>query len=115
MDNNQIPVQPQNSNKNTYAIVALVLGLIGIVGSIIPTGGSIVLPLILLVCSILAIVFGAKGMKVAKSSGQGKGLAVAGLVLGIISVSFTVVALICVIIAAAALGAVVSGLSAFII
>ena len=117
MDNNQTPKQPQEV-KNTPAIVALVLGIIGIVGSIIPGGGifKMILGLVLLACSILAIVYGAKGMKLAKVSGQGKGLAIAGLVLGIVSVALTAIGVICTICTIIAAGALFgSMISAFII
>ncbi len=62
---------PPTKRTNGFAITALVLGLIGLL---------ILGPLM----GILAIIFGAVGMGFAnKNGGVGKGLAVAGLVLGI--------------------------------
>ncbi len=90
----QPPVQPQS---NAKSIVALVCGILGIIGSFIP-----VICYFTLVLAILGIVFGALGMKQAKFTNTGKGLAVAGLVLGIVGASFGVVGVICICTAAAA-------------
>ena len=98
---NQEPqVNPAPAPNKTKSIVALVLGLVGIVLSFIPIGvaGAI----ISLICSICAIVFGAMGMKACPKGVDGHGLAVAGLVLGIIAVACAVIALICVIACVAA-------------
>lgn len=92
--NNGTNYQPQNQS-NTMAIVALICGILGIVGGFIP-----VVCYLTLVLAILGIVFGAKGMKKAKETGDGKGLAVAGLVLGIVGTSFSAIGIICVICAA---------------
>lgn len=65
------------------AIVSLVCGIVGIVGSFIPYV-SYVAPL----CAIAGIVFGAlalKNVKAGNCEGNEKGLATAGLVLGIVS------------------------------
>jgi len=65
------------------AIVSLVCGIVGIVGSFIPYV-SYVAPL----CAIAGIVFGAlalKNIKAGNCEGNEKGLATAGLVLGIVS------------------------------
>ncbi|MCU6761239.1 Uncharacterised protein [uncultured Roseburia sp.] len=65
-------------NKNTAAIIALVLGLVGIIAWLIPLFGYPV--------TIIAIVFGVKGRKIDFQ----KGMATAGLVLGIIFLVFSV-------------------------
>ena len=65
----------ENNNAKSYSIAALVCGILGIVGSFIP-----VICYFALIPAILGIVFGAKGMKIAKITGQGQGLATAGLV-----------------------------------
>jgi hypothetical protein len=63
-------VQCQNRKSNVPAIVSLVLGLLGCVPAITSLG---------------AIVFGAIGIKTAKKiNGNGKGMAIAGLILGMI-------------------------------
>ncbi len=92
------PVPAENPSKG-MSIAALVCGILGIVGSFIPVVGYFTL-----VLAILGIIFGAKGMKKAKSTNQGKGLAVAGLVLGIVGTSFAVIGILCVACAAAAVG-----------
>ncbi len=95
MDNNQVP----NTQQNTPAIIALVCGLVGLFG-VWPGWFSIVA----LICSILGIVFGSKGMKQAKAVGSGNGLAVAGLVLGIIGAVLSFVGVVCWAVCAAAVG-----------
>lgn len=85
---------------NKMSIAALVCGILGIVGSFIP-----VVAYFTLVLAILGIVFGAKGLKVAKETGEGKGLATAGLVLGIIGTAFGAIGILCIICAAGALAA----------
>ena len=70
------------------AIVSLVCGIVGIVGSFIPYV-SYVAPL----CAIAGIVFGAlalKNVKAGNCEGNEKGLATAGLVLGIVSTAVSV-------------------------
>lgn len=88
------------SAKN-MSIVALVCGILGIVGAWIP-----VVCYVTLVLSIVGIVFGVKGRKAAAENE--KGLATAGLVLGIIGAAFAaigVICAICAIVSLAALGA----------
>lgn len=73
------------------AIVSLVCGIVGIVGSFIPYV-SYVAPL----CAIAGIVFGAlalKNVKAGNCEGNEKGLATAGLVLGIVSTAVSYVRL----------------------
>ena len=61
------------------AIAALVLGIVGLVLSCIPCTGPFGLLL-----TIPGIVFGVLGIKKAKTTNQGKGASIAGLVCGII-------------------------------
>ena len=105
---------PEGQETNKMSIAALVCGILGIVGSFIP-----VISYFTLVLAILGIVFGSKGMKIAKITGQGQGLATAiakitgqgqglataGLVLGIIGTAFGVIGVLCIICAAGALAA----------
>lgn len=81
---------------NVFAIVALVCGLLGIIGGFIPF-----VTYVAWLCGILGIVFGAIGMKKAKEVGSGNGLAIAGLVLGIIGTAVGVLGFICIVIIAA--------------
>jgi len=108
MDNNTQPQQPMNNNfqsnptgdsGNGMSIAALVCGIIGIIGAFIPY-----VNIFCLVLAILGIVFGVKGMKKAKITGAGKGLAVAGLVLGIIGTSFSAILVLCTVILVGTLG-----------
>lgn len=74
-----------------FSVAALVLGIIGIVGSFITIVCYFALP-----CAILGIVFGVKGRR--RSTlvrGKSSGLATAGLVLGIIGTVFAALGLIC--------------------
>ncbi len=80
----------ENKNGKGMSIAALICGILGIIGSFIP-----VICYVTLILSILGIIFGAKGNKIAKATGEGKGLATAGLVLGIIGVAFGAVGAIC--------------------
>ena len=109
MDNNDMNTNPeQNAAPETapvasakgISIAALICGILGIVGSFIE-----VVCYFTLILAILCIIFGAKGIKKAKASGENKGLAVAGLVLGIIGTSFGAIGVICVICAAGVLAA----------
>ena len=80
------------------SIVALVCGILGIVGAWIP-----VVCYFTLVLSIVGIGFGAKGRKAAAENE--KGLATAGLVLGIIGTAFGALGVVCAICACAGLAA----------
>lgn len=103
----QQPAYQQQAVSNDgkgFSIAALVLGILGIVGSFIP-----VVCYFTLVCAILGIVFGVKGRKMSTAAyGKASGLATAGLVLGIIGTSFAAIGVICVLSAAACASAVVS-------
>ncbi|MFC5602246.1 DUF4190 domain-containing protein [Sporosarcina koreensis] len=67
-----------NQQTNGMAISSLVLGILGVVLNLIP-----VIPYLL---GILAIIFGAAGNKIQ----NGKGMAVAGIVLGSITLAMKV-------------------------
>ena len=73
---NATEFKPQD--KKGISIAALVLGITSMVGWFISAG-------IVLVCGILAIIFGVFGRK--NGPGAGKGMATAGLVLGIIAIA----------------------------
>jgi hypothetical protein len=65
-----------------FAVTALVLGIIGLVFSLTPIGIGVGL-----ICDILGIIFGAVGITKAKrGQAGGKGMAMAGLVCGIIGI-----------------------------
>lgn len=87
----QQPYQPQGQKQgNPMAIAGLVCGIIGL--AFCWAGWFALASLVL---SIIGIVCGAKGMEAAKRTNSGKGLAVAGLVCGIVGVSFALVAVTC--------------------
>lgn len=93
------------STTNGMAIAALICGILGIVGSFIP-----VVTYFTTVLAILGIIFGVKGKQQADLINSGKGLATAGLVLGIIGTVFGLLGVIC---ALACAGAIASaGLAA---
>ncbi len=73
------------------SIVALVCGIVGIVFA----WWGLVLSIIAFICSIVGIVFGAIGMKKAKAENAPKGLAVAGLVCGIVGTALAFIGVIC--------------------
>lgn len=74
------------------SIVALVCGIVGIVGSFIP-GIKYIAPL----CAIAGIVFGALALKRIKAGEEveSKGLALGGMICGIVSTAFSVLMWIC--------------------
>lgn len=93
--------QTNNTGKSKgMSIAALVCGILGIVGSFIP-----VVCYFTFVLAILGIVFGAKGLKIAKENNEGTGLAIAGLVLGIIGTVMGALSVLCVVCAMGVLGA----------
>lgn len=73
------------------SIAALVCGILGLVGGFIP-----IVQKFTLILAIVAIVLGAKAMKKAKALGEPSGMAIAGMVLGIVSVAITVLMIACV-------------------
>ncbi len=86
------------------AIAALILGIAGVIFDFVffPVG---------LICSIVAVILGALGRK----KPEGKGLATAGLVLGIVGLVLGIIALVCTILCATAIavsgGSVIGGLA----
>ena len=86
-----------------FSVAALVLGILGIIGSYIP-----VVCYFTTVCAILGIIFGVKGRKMSSAAnGKASGLATGGLVLGIIGTAFAVLGLVCTAICSAAICAAV--------
>ncbi len=92
----QPPQAPINDGKG-LSVAALVLGLLGILGSwVFLLPGGVVLGIFTIIFSILSVVFGVIGRKKSKLVyGKASGLATAGLVLGIISLSLAALNLIC--------------------
>lgn len=92
------------------AIAALVCGIVGIVGSFIPYV-SYVAPL----CAIAGIVFGALALKRIKAGEEpeSKGLAIGGLVCGIVATAESVIAVLCVICAACAVAGALGALGTY--
>ncbi len=82
------------------AMAALACGILGIVGGFIP-----VVQYVTFILAILGIVFGLKAKKQAAVTGEGMGMATAGLVLGIIGTVFGAIGVVCAICAVASLGA----------
>ena len=84
----------ENNNSNGISIAALVCGIVGIIGSFFTVIPAIAI--IALIIAIAGIILGAIGMKNAnENNGSGKGLAIAGLVCGIIGTVFCFGAVIC--------------------
>lgn len=75
------PQQPQQSNG--LAVTSMVIGIVSVPGICIPYLGW-VLP-------ILAVIFGGVGLRKANQGASGKGMAIAGLVLGVIMLALMVV------------------------
>ena len=82
------PQAPKQSNP--MAIGALVCGIIGVVFCWFGWFSFVAL-----VLSVIGIILGAKGMQVAKTTNSGKGLAIAGLVCGIVGTALSLIAVIC--------------------
>ena len=85
MENNQN--QSTQPSALAISIIALVCGILGLICS-----GSLLVHFYSFAFSVTAIVLGAIGKKNAKRSGENgaKGMAIAGLVLGIIGVADTI-------------------------
>lgn len=81
---------------NAFSIVALVCGLLAVIGAFIPF-----VTYAAWLVGVLGIVFGALGMKRSKETNTGFGLAVAGLVLGIVGTVIGLIGFICIVIIAA--------------
>lgn len=91
-------------NTKTMAIISLVCGIVGMVGGFltqIPVIGFLV-PL----CPLAGIIFGALALKRIKTDGstENKGLATAGLVLGIVALALDLLAIIACTVCVAAIG-----------
>ena len=99
MDNNYQNNPQQPKQTNGMAIAALVCGIVGVVGCFLGYFAFVSLAL-----SVVGIVLGAKGMNVAKTTGAGKGLAIAGLVCGIVGAAFSLIGAICTICVCASVG-----------
>ncbi len=89
---NGVPTPPQNQdNGTTLSIIALVCGILGIIGSNIP-----VIQYYTTVFAILGLVFGIIGRKKSVAAcGKASGMATAGLVLGVIGVAFAALGILC--------------------
>lgn len=93
------PVAPATGKSNGKSIAAMVLGIVAFVPGFIITPFNVIL-------SILAVVFGMIGKKeIAESGGVqgGRGMAVAGIVLGWVGIAFAIIAVIFIIIGVGAL------------
>ncbi len=99
MDNNYQNNPQQPKQTNGMAIAALVCGIVGVVGCFLGYFAFVSLAL-----SVVGIVLGVKGMNVAKTTGAGKGLAIAGLVCGIVGAAFSLIGAICTICVCASVG-----------
>ena len=101
MDNQQVPqtpppgMPPANPGKG-LGVAALVLGIVGLVFCFF-------LPYVGLPCALVGIILGVIGMKKSKEAGAPAGMAVAGMVCGIIALGLNIVCIICI---CAAIGAV---------
>lgn len=71
---------------NRAATAALVCGLVGVATAWIP-----LLVVVGFVLAVLGIVFGTKGLRQSRDSGNGRGRAVTGLVTGVVAVALSVV------------------------
>lgn len=83
---------PGSGGSNNAAVVSLVAGILGLfvfpgasVLGVFFSGGAII-GIVGVAVSVLAVVFGILGMKKASAVGRGKGLALAGLIMGIVGV-----------------------------
>jgi hypothetical protein len=90
------------ANGGNFAIASLVCGILGIAGGSIP-----IVQYFTLALAILGIVLGVKARKTAPP--DKRGMATAGLVLGIIAVGLNIIGIICVVWMGAALLSVVAG------
>ncbi len=77
------PEQPKGSNG--LATAGFVLALLGLLGCWIP-----VLNILAMVLAVVGVVLAAVGLAKSKKAGAGKGLAIAGLVMGVLALIFAV-------------------------
>jgi predicted Zn finger-like uncharacterized protein len=83
-DEDEVPVgrrRPQEQTGNGMAVTGMVLGIVGFVIGFVPCFGWVGF-----ILGILGCVFASIGLAAAVRTGTGKGMAVAGLVLSILSV-----------------------------
>lgn len=92
------------------SLLAMILGICGIAFAWIPVD---FLSYLALPCAIAAIVFASIAMKEIKNGGDpsNKGMAIAGLVCGIVSCASAVLSIICVICALVMVGGAIAGLA----
>lgn len=92
----QQPMQQPQAPKggfNTKALLGIIFGGVGFLSfclSALPVVG-----IIGFILSILGLIFGIMGMGHAKATGTGKGLAIAGLIVGIVGIAFAFIGSIC--------------------
>lgn len=80
------PPAPPARSSNGLATAGFVLGLLGLLGSFIP-----LINVVGIVLGVLGAILAAVGLAKAKRTGAGKGLAMAGLVLGVLAVVVAIV------------------------
>ncbi len=80
------PAQVPARSRNGMAVASLVLGITGLVSSFL-----LVLGLLTLAQTVLAIVFGSRGLTQARQGAGRKGMATAGLVCGLVGLAFYLV------------------------
>lgn len=100
----QTDMYSNHPHTNGMAVASLVLGLIGIL--FLPCRG------IGLITSVLAIIFGAiswRSIRASRGAETGNGMAIAGLVLGIVSVALAVLVILLAAVGAIALGSLLNG------
>lgn len=81
------PRVSQTRPGNGFAEASLVLGMVGLLLGLIPIFYYFYFVWILMICGILAVVFGFAGWKRAKRGAFGKGMAIAGLILGVLTLA----------------------------
>ena len=86
----QVPVNGQQASPNGLSVAALVCGILGIVLCWIPY-----VCYFALILSICGVIFGALGMKKAAPGTSGRGMSIAGLVCGIVSLGITLLVVVC--------------------
>lgn len=94
-----------NQSSKGISIGALVCGILGIVGTFIPYVSYFTF-----VLAVVGLILGAVGMKKAQELNEPKGLAVAGLVLGIIGTGFGLVGVLCTVCVCIGAGAVLGSI-----
>lgn len=89
------------------AVAGLVLGIVAIVLSFIPCIG-----ILAIIPAVLGIIFSIMGLSQAKKTGQGKGMAIAGLILSILAIAWVPIFVLIIMGGAAAAGAAAGGAGA---